>query len=288
MDNGIKHLKKVSVIGAGTMGIGIAAASAMSGYAVTVKDVSEDLLTRARSELIKIVEKSVARGKVSQSMAKKAFDTFTFTIHMKDLADSDLIIEAAPERLELKQALFGEVDSIVRRSAILATNTSSLIVNALASVTDRPERFVGMHFFNPAHIMRLVEIIGGDDTSEETLSVSAEFATTLGKTTVFCQDTPGFIVNRVARPFYGEALRLLGENAADIETIDLLVKSMGFPMGPFELIDLVGCDVNLDVTTSVYEAYYQDPKYRPHPIQRKMVDSGRLGRKSGRGFYKYD
>jgi 3-hydroxybutyryl-CoA dehydrogenase len=172
-------------------------------------------------------------------------------------------------------------------ATILASNTSSLSINALAGATDRSDRFVGLHFFNPAHIMKLVEVIRGDDTSAETLAAMDNFVTRLGKSAVHCKDTPGFIVNRIARPFYGEALRLLGENAADVAVIDRLLRSAGFRMGPFELIDLIGADVNFAVTQSVYEAYFHDPKYRPHPIQQRMVESGRLGRKSGRGYYDY-
>jgi 3-hydroxybutyryl-CoA dehydrogenase len=157
----------------------------------------------------------------------------------------------------------------------------------LAGSTHRGDRFLGLHFFNPAHIMKLVEVISGDDTSAEAVAAAGEYVARVGKTAVFCKDTPAFIVNRVARPFYGEALRMLGEGVADVATIDRLLKSVGFPMGPFALIDLIGCDVNLSVTQSVYDAYFQEPKYRPHPIQRRMVESGRLGRKTGRGFYDY-
>jgi 3-hydroxybutyryl-CoA dehydrogenase len=157
----------------------------------------------------------------------------------------------------------------------------------LAAATNRQDRFVGIHFFNPAHLMKLVELIKGDFTSQATVDAAWHYVERLEKTAVLCKDTPAFIVNRVARPFYGEALRILGENAADPATIDLLIKSLGFRMGPFELIDLIGCDVNLAVTQSVYEATFQEPKYRPHPIQQRMVESGRLGRKTGRGFYDY-
>ncbi len=160
-------------------------------------------------------------------------------------------------------------------------------INALASATGRADRFLGIHFFNPAHIMKLVEVIRGDFTSDATVAAVQAFVDRLEKTAVLCKDTPAFIVNRVARPFYGEAFRLLGENATDPATLDKLMRSIGFRMGPFELIDLIGCDVNLAVTQSVYDAYFQEPKYRPHPIQKRMVESGRLGRKSGHGFYEY-
>jgi 3-hydroxybutyryl-CoA dehydrogenase len=179
------------------------------------------------------------------------------------------------------------LDAAASPHTLLASNTSSLSISAIAGATQRPDKVLGLHFFNPAHIMKLVEVIRGDDTSQETISLGSEFVTSLGKTAVHCIDSPAFIVNRVARPFYGEAFRLLGEQVADVATIDKLMKSIGFKMGPFELVDLIGCDVNFAVTQSVYEAYFHDPKYRPHPIQRRMVESGKLGRKSGRGFYSY-
>jgi 3-hydroxybutyryl-CoA dehydrogenase len=173
------------------------------------------------------------------------------------------------------------LDAAAPPHTLLASNTSSLSISAIASATTRPDKVLGLHFFNPAHIMKLVEVIRGDDTSEATLAAANTFVASLGKTAVQCIDTPAFIVNRVARPFYGEAFRVLGEQLADVATVDKLMKSIGFKMGPFELVDLIGCDVK------VYEAYFHDPKYRPHPIQRRMVESGKLGRKSGRGFYSY-
>lgn len=280
-------ISQVSVIGAGTMGRGIAQATALAGYQVFLFDVTSEILAEAHKSIAASIEKGVSLGKTSVEVAARALDSLRFTSDIEEAAQSDLVIEAAPERLDLKREIFASLDADAPPRTILASNTSSLSINALGGATRRPDRFVGLHFFNPAHIMKLVEVISGDDTSPETVAAVDAFVADLGKTAVHCRDTPAFIVNRVARPFYGEALRLLGEGA-DVSTLDRLVKSAGFPMGPFELIDLVGCDVNFAVTQSVYEAYFQDPKYRPHPIQRRMVESGRLGRKSGRGFYVYE
>ncbi len=280
-------MNSVAVIGAGTMGRGIATATALSGYRVILYDIADRLLEDALASIHHVLETGIKRGKISEDEAIQARKGIVTSTVIGIAADVDLVIEAVPEQLLLKQDLFAKLGALAPRHTILASNTSSLSINALAGCTNRPDQFVGLHFFNPVHIMALVEVIRGDDTSPATMAKVDEFVQTLGKTAVHCKDTPAFIVNRVARPFYGEALRILGENAADVPTIDRLVRSLGFRMGPFELIDLVGSDVNLEVTTSVYNQFYHDAKYRPHPIQNRMVASGRLGRKSGRGFYDY-
>lgn len=277
----------VAIIGTGTMGRGIAQAVALAGYQVVLHDVFEPALTNALTLIEVSLDKAVSRGKLATAQAEEAKKSFHVTHSLDEAAQADLIIEAVPENLKLKQDLFARLDAVAAKATILASNTSSLSINSLAGATHRGDRFLGLHFFNPAQVMKLVEVISGEDTSSETLGQVEEFVRRLGKTAVFCHDTPAFIVNRVARPFYGEALRLLGEGAADVSTIDRLIQSLGFPMGPFALIDLIGCDINLSVTQSVYDAYFQDPKYRPHPIQRRMVESGRLGHKTGRGFYDY-
>ena len=280
-------MKKISVIGSGTMGADITQALALAGFEVVLYDLSDDLLVSARDRIYKSIDKGVARGKTESDVAEGAKSKIRLTTSLVEAAHVDLVIEAVPEKMNLKREIFAALDEVAHEHTIFSSNTSSLSIDALASATRRQDRFLGLHFFNPAHIMKLVELIRGDFTSEETITAVQATVEQMGKTAVLCKDTPAFIVNRVARPFYGEALRLLGENAADVETIDKLIKSLGFRMGPFELIDLVGSDINYAVTQSVYEAYFQEPKYRPHPIQRRMVESGRLGRKTGRGFYDY-
>ncbi|HRN67824.1 MAG TPA: 3-hydroxyacyl-CoA dehydrogenase NAD-binding domain-containing protein [Promineifilum sp.] len=280
-------INSVAVIGSGTMGRGIAHAVALAGHPVILFDLTEGLLEIAIRSIQGAIDEGVRRGKTRPEIAQRAKESLTLTTRLEDTAVVDLVIEAVPEQLELKRDIFGRLDALAPIHTILASNTSSLSISAIAAATQRPERVIGLHFFNPAHLMRLVEIIRGDFTDHATTSTCRAFVETLGKTPVLCKDSPAFIVNRIARPFYGEALRMLGEGVADHENIDRLISSLGFRMGPFELLDLIGIDVNFAVTQSVYNAYFQDPRYRPHPIQQRMVDSGRLGRKSGRGFYSY-
>jgi len=200
-----------------------------------------------------------------------------------------VVIEAAIQQIQAKKEIFKRLESICPPETILATNTSSLSITEIAAATERRDRTIGMHFFNPAHVMRLVEVVRGHETSEKTVQHIIDLAKSWGKTPVTVNDTPGFIVNRIARPFYGEALRILGEGIASLEDIDRIVKSEGgFKMGPFELMDLVGIALNYEVTKSIYEQTFHEPRYRPHPIQKQMVESGLLGRKSGRGFYYYE
>jgi len=279
--------QRVAVTGAGTMGRGIAQSIALAGYKVILHDVSTEALKQSLKQIHRSIDKGVALEKVSESQADLAKDALSVTTELEAFDAVDLVIEAVPEDKEIKKDLFARLDKIAREDAVFASNTSSLSINVLAGTTQRAARFLGLHFFNPPHIMKLVEVIRADDTGDEVVESATAFVKSLQKIPVHCKDTPAFIVNRVARPYYGEAFRMLGEGQATIETIDSLMRSIGFPMGPFELVDLVGCDVNYAVTQSVYDAYFHDPKYRPHPIQRRMVESGRLGRKTGRGFYKY-
>jgi 3-hydroxybutyryl-CoA dehydrogenase len=278
----------VAVLGAGTMGIGIAQVAAAAGHHVLVHDVAAGAVTRAKRDLGQRLMGSVARGSMTEDAAAGLLDRITGCDALAELAGCGLVVEAIVEDLDAKRATFRLLEQILAPEAILATNTSSLSVTAIAAGLERPGRVVGMHFFNPAPVMPLVEIVSAATTDPAVADLVHATATAWGKTAVRCASTPGFIVNRVARPFYGEALLMLQEGMADPSTIDAAVTGAGgFPMGPFTLMDLVGLDVNLAVSTSVYEQTYHDARFAPSVIQRSLVDAGRLGRKSGRGFYGY-
>jgi 3-hydroxybutyryl-CoA dehydrogenase len=281
--------RPVGVIGSGTMGIGIAQVSAQAGYEVILYDISTEVLDRAMNNLRGSLEKLEAKGKLAAGEAEAVLGRIRTSTTLEAFSDVAMVVEAAPEKLELKKSIFKQLEEITPSDAILASNTSSIPITAIAGGLKTSHRIVGMHFFNPVPLMKLVEVIAGMHTEEHAIAKTHAFAQSVGKTTVTCKDTPGFIVNRVARSFYGEGLRLLQEGVADIETIDKIARLEGnFRMGPFELMDLIGIDVNLSVSESVYRATYDEQRYRPNPIQERMVQAGDHGRKTGRGFYRYE
>jgi len=282
------HSMNVAVIGAGTMGSGIAQVAAQAGHKVVLFDTRREAVDKALVGLRKTLDKLVEKGKLTAEQAEGIHSRITPASDLKDLAGSGLVIEAIIEDLGIKKKLFAELEGILAADAVLATNTSSLSVTAIAGGLMHPERMVGLHFFNPAPLLPLVEVVPGLATDEAIAPRMTALMQAWGKTPVVCKDTPGFIVNRVARPFYGEAIRIYEEGIADMPTIDAAMKSVGFKMGPFELMDLIGNDINFTVTKTVWEAFFYDPRYKPSFTQQRQVESGRLGRKSGRGYYQYD
>jgi 3-hydroxybutyryl-CoA dehydrogenase len=280
-------LERLGVVGAGTMGAGIVQVAAEAGIAVRVHDPIPGAVDRALERISGFLARKVEKGQLSAQDREAAMAGITPATTIQDVADADLVVEAIPEEIELKRDAFRLLDDAAAASTILASNTSSLPIARIAGATQRPQRVAGMHFFNPVPLMQLVEVVAGPLTDSAVTDSVALFARRLGKTPVVASDTPGFIVNRVARPFYLEALRIVGEGAASVDGVDAAMRGIGFRMGPFELIDTIGLDVNLAVSMSVFEQFFFDPRYRPHLLQRSLVDAGRLGRKSGGGFYDY-
>jgi 3-hydroxybutyryl-CoA dehydrogenase len=276
----------IAVVGAGTMGAGIAQSAALAGLSTVMLDVQENALARGRETMERDLERRVERGRLPEDERRGALDLVSTTTSLEACADAPLVVEAVIEDLEVKRRVFADLEAVVGGETVLATNTSSLSVAGIAAATERPERVVGMHFFNPVPAMRLVEIVSGPSTDPSAARRAEEVAERLGKTPIRVSDTPGFIVNRVARPFYLEALRLV-EEGVEPGRIDAAIRGAGFRMGPLELADLIGHDVNLAVSESLFERYYYQPRFRPSHLQRSMVEAGLLGRKSGRGFYDY-
>jgi 3-hydroxybutyryl-CoA dehydrogenase len=279
----------VGIVGAGTMGAGIAQLAMQAGHEVLLNDVDEAAIARGRDRIASGLDRLVAKGRMDADEAGAALAERLRDAHGLDTlaAEADIVIEAALEDLDLKRTIFRALDSSAPVSTLLATNTSALSVSEIADATQHPERVLGLHFFNPAPVMALVEVVEGEQTSSATLQSGLDFARGLGKTAVACRDAPGFIVNRVNRPFTLEALRMVDAGQATVEGIDRAVEAAGYPMGPFRLMDLVGIDVNLAVARALYEAFDHAPRFRPSARQEELVAAGTLGRKTGRGFYRY-
>ncbi len=279
----------VGIIGSGTMGSGIAQVAATSGCKVKLYDTNKAALEKAKASLDKILNRLIEKERIDADEKHRIQSNISYVDTLKALSDSNLTIEAIIENLDIKQNVFSELESYVSEDCIIASNTSSLSIASIASALKKPERCIGIHFFNPAPLMKLVEVIPAIQTSQDVLDQSVQVISDWKKTVAVAKDTPGFIVNRVARPFYGESLRIYEEGIADFATIDWSLKTLGgFRMGPFELMDFIGNDVNYTVTETVFTAFYFDPRYKPAFTQKRFAEAGYLGRKSGKGYYDYD
>lgn len=279
-------IQTICICGAGTMGSGIAQVAAQAGFATILYELNPMVLEKAKGAIDKSLLSLVEKGKLPASEKEKIQDRLQFTNELQN-CKADIIIEAIIEKTEIKIALFNQLSAINGRECIFASNTSSLPINRMAGQLKDPERVIGMHFFNPAPVMKLVEVVTTDYTNEETTRMIIELAKQMGKVPVVCKDSPGFIVNRVARPYYIEALRLAEEGISDFSTMDSLLEATGFKMGPFKLMDLIGNDINYAVSCSVYEQMNQPERLKPSPIQKGKVEKGELGRKTGMGYYDY-
>lgn len=287
MINFNKHVA-IGIIGAGTMGTGIAQVAATFGHKVVIFDQQKEQLNHSHDNLTRIISRLVEKHKIEQSDGEDILSRISFTNSINELSSMGLIIEAIVEDLEVKKELFSQLEDLVNENCFLATNTSSLSISSIASACKIPQRVIGLHFFNPPPLMPLVEIVPSILTSNSVMEVLFNLMKEWGKVPVIAKDTPGFIVNKVARPFYGEALRIYEEGIADIPRIDYAMKRIGkFRMGPFELMDLIGNDVNYKVTETVFREFYYDQRYKPSITQKRYVEAGLFGRKTGKGFYEY-
>jgi 3-hydroxybutyryl-CoA dehydrogenase len=281
------HPLTICICGAGTMGSGIAQVAAATGYRTVLYEVNDQVLQNAAYKLDKDLTSLVEKGKIDAVTKAGIVNNLTFTSDINQCV-AELVIEAIVEKMEVKVALFQQLAGINTTETILASNTSSLSITQLAAQITHPERVAGLHFFNPAALMKLVEVVKGEYTGEETVQSLVGIVRSMNKTPVVCKDAPGFIVNRIARPFYIEALRMVEEGKADYETIDRLIEARGFKMGPFKLMDLIGNDINYAVSCSVYEQLNHPDRLKPSYLQKEKVDSGALGRKTKQGYYNYD
>lgn len=281
-------MTKIGVLGGGTMGSGIVQVAAQNGHNVVLVDLNEQILHRSKEQLAKILDRLVEKEKITSEESAAIQSRIVYSQDVHDFRDCGMVIEAIIEDVKIKKDVFKRIELIVKRDCVLASNTSSLSIASIAGALEYPHRMLGIHFFNPAPLMPLVEIIPAVQTSEEVLNWSTSLIDSWKKVTVVCKDTPGFIVNRVARPFYGEALRIYEEGIADFATIDWAMTELGgFRMGPFTLMDYIGNDINYTVTETVFEAFYYDPRYKPSFTQKRHAEAGYFGRKSGRGYYNY-
>lgn len=277
----------IAVIGAGTMGTGIAQVAALAGYQVQLFDTKSGLAPKALTRIKNNLKKAVEKGKIKSSEIDSTLKKIAVLLSFRELK-ADVIIEAVLEDIEVKKKLFKQVEDVVSPETLICTNTSSIPVTNIGAGMRHPERLVGMHFFNPAHIMKLVEVISTELTDHDKLTTAIELVKSFGKTPVLAKDAPGFIVNRVARQFYVESLKLIEDGVANFKDIDKLMEASGFRMGPFRLMDLIGIDTNFAVTSTLYNGFHQDPKFRPSRIQEEKVALGQLGKKTGKGFYNYE
>ena len=284
----LSQIENIAVIGAGTMGIGIAEVAASCNQRVKLYDLNTEFAQQAKQTMAKRLESRVQRGKITAEFRQKILDNIKIISDLPKLADSDLVIEAIVENLEIKQKLFTQLQFICNENTLFASNTSSISITAIASVLQQPENMIGLHFFNPAPVMKLVEVVAGLRSSKKSLDLGLQLCVFWNKIGVLAQSSPGFIVNRVARPFYGEAMKMLQEQVATPEVTDAIMTSAGFRMGPFTLMDLIGIDINLLVSKSVFASMYNDARYRPSLIQEEMVAANLLGKKTGQGFYRYN
>jgi 3-hydroxybutyryl-CoA dehydrogenase len=279
-------ISTICIIGAGTMGSGIAQVAAQSGFYTLLFDINNEVLEKAKLSIQKNLQYLVDKQKITAAEKENIYSRIKFINDTNDCI-ADVFIEAIVEKVEAKVAIFNQLAEMNHSEVIFATNTSSLSVSDIQANVMHPQRVVGMHFFNPAPLMKLVEVVKGNQTSEETAQTIYELCKQLNKTPVLCKDAPGFIVNRVARHYYLEAMKLVENGIATIETVDEIMEATGFKMGPFKLMDLIGMDINLAVSTSLYNAFNQEERFKPSPLQIEKVAKGELGKKTGKGFYKY-